>query len=64
MNKEKDWHYFAKEMDTFIEEESAERNSTGTHWNETIEQRVDVYLKTLLRRCTANGHDKSEVSDG
>jgi len=37
--------------------------STGTRWNETIEKRVDVYLKTVLRK-TEEARDKiMEESD-
>ena len=27
------------------------------HWNKSIERRVDVYFKTLLKRIVANGYD-------
>ena len=30
--------------------------STGMHWDRTVEKRVDVYFKTLLRKTLKNGN--------
>ena len=29
----------------------------SVHWNKSVEQRVNVYFKTILKRMVANGYD-------